>query len=89
VMIGLPCVTASPDDVRRLQELIEQSPETEVRIDLAAGTCTAGDRQMKVSIPAKVRDALVTGAWDTTGLLLDRYEEVEAASKRLPYVSGF
>jgi hypothetical protein len=32
---------------------------------------------------------LVTGAWDTTGLLLDRYDEVEAASQRLPYVSGF
>jgi hypothetical protein len=36
-----------------------------------------------------VRDALVTGAWDTTGLLLDRYEEVDATAARLPYVSGF
>ena len=25
-------------------------------------------------------------AWDTTGMLLDRYEEVDAASARLPYV---
>ena len=89
VMIGLPCVTASPEEVRRLQDLIERSPETEVRIDLVAGTCVAGDLRMNVSIPPNVRDALVTGAWDTTGLLLDRYEEVDTASKRLPYVSGF
>jgi 3-isopropylmalate/(R)-2-methylmalate dehydratase small subunit len=89
VMIGLPCVTASPEVVRRLQDLIERSPETEVRIDLVAGTCVAGDLRMNVSIPPNVRDALATGAWDTTGLLLDRYEEVDAASQRLPYVAGF
>ena len=43
LMIGLPCVTASPADVRKLQDLIERSPDTEMRIDLAAGTCVAGD----------------------------------------------
>jgi 3-isopropylmalate/(R)-2-methylmalate dehydratase small subunit len=89
VMIGLPCVTAPAEDVRKLQDLIERSPETEVRIDLTAGTCVASDLRLQVSIPPNVRDALVTGAWDTTGLLLDRYDEVDAAAKRLPYVSGF
>jgi 3-isopropylmalate/(R)-2-methylmalate dehydratase small subunit len=89
VMIGLPCVTASAEDVRTLQDLIERSPETTITIDLGAGTCEAGDLRMKVSIPPKTREALITGAWDTTGLLLDRYEEVDSASKRLPYVAGF
>jgi 3-isopropylmalate/(R)-2-methylmalate dehydratase small subunit len=89
LMIGLPCLTASPDDVRRLQDLIERGPETRIAIDLGAGTCVAGDLQVKVSMPPKAREALTTGTWDTTGLLLDRYEEVDAASKRLPYVVGF
>ena len=89
LMIGLPCVTASAADVKKLQDMIEQRPDTEVRVDLEKGTLDAGDLHVKVSIPPNVRDALVTGAWDTTGLLLDRYEEVDAASKRLPYVSGF
>ena len=89
LMIGLPCVTASAADVKKLQEIIEQRPDTEVRVDLEKGTLDAGDLHVKVSIPPNVRDALVTGAWDTTGLLLDRYEEVDAASKRLPYVAGF
>jgi 3-isopropylmalate/(R)-2-methylmalate dehydratase small subunit len=89
LMIGLPCVTASPADVRKLQDVIERRPDTEVRIDLEKGALDADDLHVQVSIPPNVRDALVTGAWDTTGLLLDRYEEVDAASKRLPYVSGF
>jgi 3-isopropylmalate/(R)-2-methylmalate dehydratase small subunit len=89
VMIGLPCVTASGADVRTLLDLVERNPQTEIRIDLTAGTCEAGDVRCAVSIPPNVRDAFATGAWDTTGMLLDRYEEVNAASARLPYVAGF
>jgi 3-isopropylmalate/(R)-2-methylmalate dehydratase small subunit len=89
LMIGLPCLTASPSDVKALQDLIEGRPDTPIHIDLEKGTLDAGDLHAQVSIPPNVRDALVTGAWDTTGLLLDRYEEVDAASERLPYVSGF
>jgi 3-isopropylmalate/(R)-2-methylmalate dehydratase small subunit len=89
VMIGLPCVTASPEDVRNLQDRIERDPGTSMTLDLAAGTVQAGELCINVSMPSKAREALITGAWDTTGLLLDRYEEVESASKRLPYVAGF
>jgi 3-isopropylmalate/(R)-2-methylmalate dehydratase small subunit len=89
VMIGLPCVTASGADVRTLLDLVERNPQAEIRIDLTAGTCEAEGVRCAVSIPPNVRDAFATGAWDTTGLLLDRYDEVNAASARLPYLSGF
>ena len=89
VMIGMPCVTASPEDVRALMALVEQNPQAELTVDLVAGTCTAGDFQCAISIPPKVRDAFATGAWDTTGILLDQFEQVHATAERLPYVSGF
>jgi 3-isopropylmalate/(R)-2-methylmalate dehydratase small subunit len=89
VMIGLPCVTASPEDVRKLQDLIEREPATRITLDVAARTVEAGELRVQVSMPPKAREALVSGTWDTTGLLLDRYEEVDSASKRLPYVAGF
>jgi len=88
-MIGMPCVTASGEDVRTLQELAERAPRTEFRIDLMTGTCEAGDYRCHISLPPNARDAFATGAWDTTGLLLDRYEEVTAKADRLPYVAGF
>lgn len=89
MMMGLPCVTASPPDVRALQDLIEARPATRVTIDLAAGTCDAGDFRCAIALPPKIREAFLTGAWDTTGMLLDRYDEVDAVSARLPYVAGF
>ncbi len=89
VMIGMPCVTASAADVRTLMETVEKNPEAEVLIDLAAGTCEVAGFHCAVSLPPKVREAFTSGAWDTTGLLLDDFEEVEATAARLPYVSGF
>ena len=86
-MIGLACVTASAADVQALMDRIEASPGTIVEVDLLARTCVAGDFRCAVLLPPNVQDALTTGAWDTTGMLLDRYEEVDAASARLPYVT--
>ena len=88
-MIGMPCVTASPADVRTLMERVEQDPRAELRIDLVAGTCESGDFRCAVSLPPKIREAFTTGAWDTTGMLLAHFEQVEATADRLPYVSGF
>jgi len=88
-MIGMPCVTASPEDVRTLMQMVEANPATVVSVDLVRGVCEAGGRQFPIGLPANVRDAFTTGGWDTTGQLLDRYEEVDATSARLPYVSNF
>jgi 3-isopropylmalate/(R)-2-methylmalate dehydratase small subunit len=89
MMIGMPCVTASPADVKALQDAVERDPQTEITVDLVAGRCDAGDVHCGISLPANVRDAFATGAWDTTSLLLDRYEEVDTAAGRLPYIAGF
>jgi hypothetical protein len=70
-------------------ERVERQPNARLRVDLQAGTCEVEGFRCAVSLPAHARDALVTGAWDTTGLLLDRYAEVDAIAAKLPYISGF
>ena len=89
LMIGLACVTASASDVEKLMSLVERDPVAVLKIDLKAGLCDAHGMTVPVSIPDHVRDTLMTGAWDTTGLLLDNYEQVNAVSAKLPYLSGF
>ena len=88
-MIGMPCLTADPADIERLMEIVEQQATAEMTIDLAAGTCDAAGFRCQVSLPPKVREAFITGAWDTTGMLLDQFEQVEQTADRLPYVHGF
>jgi 3-isopropylmalate/(R)-2-methylmalate dehydratase small subunit len=89
MMIGMPCATASREDVQALMEAVEKNPRAEVQIDLLAGTCEIEGFRCAVTLPPKVREAFITGAWDTTGMLLEDFDEVQATAARLPYVDGF
>ena len=89
MMIGMPCVTAASDEVHELMERVEERPDAQLRVDMRAGTCDIDGFTCTVALPATARDAFVTGAWDTTGLLLERYDEVNAVAARLPYVASF
>ncbi len=40
-------------------------------------------------MPDAARAALISGAWDGTGMLLADYDEVKATASRLPYINGF
>ena len=89
LLIGLALVTATPENIEALMRTVEQKPDTQVRLDLKDSICEAGSFRCAVQVPPNARDALMTGAWDTTGLLLERYEEVNATAAKLPYVAGF
>jgi 3-isopropylmalate/(R)-2-methylmalate dehydratase small subunit len=89
VAIGLPCVTASPEDLEWLQARSERDPGVTATLDLATTSLHAGERRIAVSAPPSAIEAFVTGAWDATGLLLEDRAAVEATAARLPYVSGF
>jgi len=86
-MIGMPCVTASAADVAALMDLAEREPATEFAVDLVAGSCRAGALTVPIGLPPKMLEAFTSGAWDTTGMLMDRFDEVQATAKRLPYAT--
>jgi len=89
LMMGLACVTASAKDVEALMSLVDRNPAAALSVDLKAGTCQAPGMTVAISIPDHVRDTLMTGGWDTTGLLIDNYEQVERTAAKLPYLAGF
>jgi 3-isopropylmalate/(R)-2-methylmalate dehydratase small subunit len=87
--LGLPCVIAAPDAIRALREAVLRDPGLRVEVDLESRTVRAGAISSPITLPDSVREAFLSGGWDATGLLLERFEEVEAVAKKLPYVSGF
>jgi 3-isopropylmalate/(R)-2-methylmalate dehydratase small subunit len=88
VVLGMPCPTASAETLAALMTAVEQDPSTEIAIDLSAMRVTANGQSYELSLPPAAREAFLDGSWDATGLLLERFEEVEAVAGRLPYVSG-
>jgi 3-isopropylmalate/(R)-2-methylmalate dehydratase small subunit len=89
VALGMPCVTAAAEDVSRLQHAVEAQPDLAVSVDLERQELRWAGGQMRIALPAAARESFLDGTWDGTALLLDRYEEVERAPPRLPYLSGW
>jgi 3-isopropylmalate/(R)-2-methylmalate dehydratase small subunit len=89
VALGMPCVTASHPDVDALMTLIEREPSVVLVVNIESMTVTGGGLDIPAKLPPGARESFLDGAWDATGLLLDRFETVEAVAKRLPYISGW
>jgi 3-isopropylmalate/(R)-2-methylmalate dehydratase small subunit len=89
VALGMPCVTAGDQPIAELLNVIERAPQTEVTVDLLRMLVRFGASEVPVMLPPAALESFLTGTWDATALLLDRFEEVERTARRLPYVAGF
>ena len=87
--IGLACVTAPPDAIDGLMSRVEAAPATPLALSLAERVLEADGLRVAVTVEDQVRDALLCGTWDATGLLLDDFDVVRGVASRVPYVRGF
>ena len=87
--LGIPCLTLKREDIESLMQAIEKTPSLDFTISVKDRTISGIGSSIPVSLPANAREALLTGAWDATGLLLDQPHNVEAIANRLPYIQGF
>jgi 3-isopropylmalate/(R)-2-methylmalate dehydratase small subunit len=88
-ILGLPCFTASHDDIAQLQSLIEGTPDVVLDADLEAGVVTAGTLRVPATVQQAFREAFLGGQWNPTVMLLERFDEVREVANRLPYIGGF
>ena len=88
-MMGMPCFAADHESIDRLQTLVEQKPDTAIAADVQSGIVTAGGVQIHATLPPALRDGFVSGQWNPTAMLLDRFDDVRAVAARLPYIRGF
>ena len=88
-VIGLPCFVADRAAVSQLQTLVERMPEVAISADVESGAIAAGSLRLDASVPQALRDAFLSGQWNPTAMLLDRFEDVQAVAARLPYIRGF
>jgi 3-isopropylmalate/(R)-2-methylmalate dehydratase small subunit len=88
-VLGVPCLSADHQSIDRLQTIAEQTPNATIDVHVQSGIVTAGPLLFVAAIPTALRDAFVSGQWNPTAMLLDRFDEVKAVADHLPYLSGF
>ena len=87
--IGLPCFTAAHSDIELAMRCVEESPGTHLRVSVSDLRLHLLDKTLTLEMPDGMRDALLKGQWNPTGMLLDRFDQIRATAADLPYVSGF
>jgi 3-isopropylmalate/(R)-2-methylmalate dehydratase small subunit len=89
VTLGIPCLTASVEDVDWLQRAIGRAPREPVTVDVERREVRFGGRSIAAVIPDGPRHQLISGTWNATGVLLEAGDSIEATARRLPYIAGF
>ena len=88
-MLSIPCFTAAPQSIEQLQTIVEHTPNVTIAARVDSGIVTAGPLRLTAHLPAALRDAFISGQWNPTMMLLERFDEVRAVADRLPYLAGF
>lgn len=86
ITLGMPCLVMDGRDIRALAALIDEAPQAEINIDIAAGQVGMADVSFPAVLPDHAREALVNGRWDAIADLLEGLGEVRATAAKLPYM---
>lgn len=86
--LGIPCVSASREDIAKIAAAVEKNPSTEVVIDLVKLEVRFAGQTVKITQRESARDALVHGRWDPIGELLDGLPAVKATAGKLAYFAN-
>ncbi|MBX0294425.1 3-isopropylmalate dehydratase small subunit [Haloarcula nitratireducens] len=84
--LGIPTVTADHETINALQQWVDDNPEKEIEVDVAAETVRYGGNEANVSVDDAQRQALVEGIWDTTALMKANRNAIEETAAQLPYL---
>jgi 3-isopropylmalate/(R)-2-methylmalate dehydratase small subunit len=85
--LGIPCVSASREDIAKIAAAVEKDPATEVVIDLEKLEVRFAGQSVKIAQRESARDALVHGRWDPIGELLEGLPAVREKATVLHYAS--
>ena len=86
--LGLPCATASREDIAKIAAVVAQEPTAEVVIDVVKQEVRFAGQTVKAEVRASARDALIHGRWDPIGELLDGLPAVQTTAAKLPYLAA-
>jgi 3-isopropylmalate/(R)-2-methylmalate dehydratase small subunit len=89
LMLGIPCLTASAEDLEWLQKAVSRAPQQPVSVEVEKQEVRFGDRVIRATVPGGPRNQLVQGTWDSTAVLLEAGAAIEATAGKLPYVMGY
>jgi len=85
--LGIPCASASREDIAKIAAAIERDPQTSIEIDVAKQEIRFAGQAVKASFRESARDALINGRWDPIGELIEGLAAVKDQAVKLGYLA--
>ena len=89
VALAMPCFTADHDTCVKLQDIIENKPTAELRIEVAEATISIGQETIQLEIQSGAQGQFLDGSWDARAGLLENLDGAKEVAAKLPYVSNY
>ena len=86
--LGIPCASASREDIAKIAAAVEKDPSAEITIDVAKQEIRFAGQTVKASFRESARDALINGRWDPIGELLEGLPAAKATATKLNYFAA-
>jgi 3-isopropylmalate/(R)-2-methylmalate dehydratase small subunit len=86
VAIGVPCLTATPEQIQQLQQALQEYPQLSMQLDLAEQRVQCGDLMLEVNMNTGSRQMFLSGTWDSCGQLLANVKDIQTTASQLPYI---
>ncbi|EAW35415.1 3-isopropylmalate dehydratase small subunit [Lyngbya sp. PCC 8106] len=86
VAIGVPCLTATPEQVQQLQQALQESPQLSMQVNLEEQQVKCGDLTLEVNMNTGSRQMFLSGTWDSCGQLLANVKDIQTTASQLPYI---
>ena len=87
IAIGIPCVSAESNIIKKLQEIVIANPQVVMKVNLETMEVTCGEFVTQISMGEEAKKMIISGAWDTCGQLLSQRKQIQATAANLPYLN--
>ncbi len=85
--LGIPCVTASSDKVRNIQNLLQENPKHKVALNLETMKLQCGHYSTNVTMESGARNMLLSGTYDSCAQLTKNIPQIKETATKLPYLA--
>ena len=87
--LGIPCMTASKQDITKLQNLVNENSNQIWDFNLKELSISNKKESFRLELEGGAYKMLYSGKWDATSQLLDEEERIKKTVINLPYLNNF
>ena len=86
IAIGMPCIILMQEEIKQIQEIVEEEPSIHLSISLAEKKLKVAEQVFQFQFDESIQKFFLEGTWDSTTTLLENKKNIYKIVKKIPYM---